>query len=335
MENKEGKVVNTPANFLPRILWGGIILVALVAFFALRILSVYVFDVFLAALIIICALEVENVLHKMNRPTHTVAVALYPILCFAIVAIAANTALNAGIAILLMILALVTLGVLIFAVTLIFAKYGKAAKKRDGFEGSLLVYSFTKTINTMFVCLWPTLFFSFAFMINHYNLLSSSTYIAAFCNPEMGVDFGLLGLVFLFATTMFADTCAMLTGRFLGGPKISLTKLGPGKSWTGLVGGILGACIAGLLVFLVFNAFYGYNTLFSSLHYDIWTFLAGGLMAGVFNMAGDVFSSFFKRRAVVKDFSQLIPGHGGVMDRCNGLLVNSVFVFVFFIILFG
>lgn len=335
MENKEGKVTNTPANFLPRIIWGAVILVVLVGFFAMRLLSTYVFDVLLAGLIIISALEVENVLHKMNRPTHTVAVALYPILCFAMVAISANTGLHSGIALLFMILAMIVLAVIIFAFPLIFVKYGRKAKERDNFEGSLLYYAFSKMVNTLFVCLWPTLFFCFTFMLNHYNLLSASSYIEAFCNPEMGVDFGLLALVFLFATTMTADTCAMLSGRFIGGPKISLTKLGPGKSWTGLVGGIVGATLMGMIVYFIFNAFYGYSTLFNSLHYGVWTFLLGGFFAGVFNMAGDIFSSFFKRKAVIKDFSQLIPGHGGIMDRCNGLLMNSVFVFVFFIILFG
>ncbi len=335
MEEKEEKVKNTPANFVPRIVWGAIILVVLVGFFALRILSTYVFDVLLAGLIIVSALEVENVLHKMNRPTHTVAVAFYPILCFIMVVISANADMSAWVALLLMIVSMIVLGLIIFAWPLIFVKYGKVSKERDGFEGSILQYAFSKMLNTLFVCLWPTLFFSFTFMLNHYDLLSNSSYIEAFCTSEMGVDFGLLALVFLFATTMASDTCAMLSGRFIGGPKISLTKLGPGKSWTGLVGGIVGATLMGMIIYFIFNAFYGYSALFSSLHYSVWTFILGGFFAGIFNMAGDIFSSFFKRRAVVKDFSQLIPGHGGVMDRCNGLLVNSVFVFVFFIILFG
>lgn len=330
MENKDGKVTNTPANFIPRIVWGAIILVVLVGFFALRILSTYVFDVLLAGLIIISALEVENVLHKMNKPTHTVAVAFYPILCFIMVAISANTSLHAGIAILLMIVSMIALGVVIFAFPLIFVKYGRKSKERDNFEGSLLTYSFSKMLNTLFVCLWPTLFFSFTFMLNHYDLLSTATYF-----ESMGVDLGLFALVFLFATTMASDTCAMLSGRFIGGPKISLTKLGPGKSWVGLAGGIIGATLMGMIIYFIFNAFYAYGDVFNSLRFSVWTFLLGGFFAGVFNMAGDVFSSFFKRRAVVKDFSQLIPGHGGIMDRCNGLLVNSVYVFVLFIILFG
>ncbi len=330
MEKKENEVLNTPAKFVPRIIWGAVILVVLVAFFALRLLSDYVFDVLLAGLIIISALEVENVLHKMDRPTHTVAVAFYPILCFTMVAVCANSDLHAGIAILLSFVSLIVLGVIIFAYPLIFVRYGRKAKERDGYEGSLLSYAFHKMINTLFVCIWPTFLFSFTFMLNHYNLLSTATYF-----DKNGIDLGLMALVFLFATTMASDTCAMLSGRFIGGPKISLTKLGPGKSWVGLAGGIIGATVMGMIVYFIFNAFYSYGNLFNALNLSAWAFVLGGFFAGAFNMAGDIFSSYFKRRAVIKDFSQLIPGHGGVMDRCNGLLFNSVFVFVFFIILFG
>lgn len=335
MEKKSEKPINTPANFVPRIIWGAVILVVIVAFFALRILSAYIFDVLIAGLMVVCALEVENALHKMNRPTNTVAVCLYPMLCFASAILVSNAGYNVVHCLLAMILLLIALGVFVFALPLIFTKMGKRAREKDEFSGSLVYYAFMRMVNTLFVCLWPTFLFSFAFLINHYDQMSLSNIVGAFATPEMGVDFGLFGLIFLFATTMFADTCAMLSGRFIGGPKISLAKLGPGKSWTGLVGGIVGACIAGMIVYFIFNAFYGYNVLFSSTGLSVGTFILGGLFCGIFNMSGDIFSSFFKRKAVIKDFSQLIPGHGGIMDRCNGLVFNAVFVFIFLIILFG
>ena len=332
-ESKQKQVTNTPANFLPRIIWGTVIVLIVLAFFGLRILSEYVFDFLIAALMVLCALEVENLLHKMDRPTHSVAVAMYPILSFMCIAITANTSLNYYHFILLNLAILVVMAVVFFAIPLIFHKYGVNSKARDGYNGSLLYYSFSKSMNTMFVCLWPTFLMSFAFIVNHFNALSISGVGEYYGNS--GADLGLLGLVLLFATTMFADTFAMLSGRFIGGPKISITKLGPGKSWTGLIGGIAGACIASIIVYVIFNAFSIYNGLFASLNISIWTFMLGGVFCGIFNMAGDLFSSLFKRRAVVKDFSQLIPGHGGIMDRYNGMLVNAVFVFMFLIILFG
>ena len=332
MENK--KIANTPAKWWPRIISGAIILIVLVGCFFLRELNNYVFDLLIGALMIFCAYEVENLLHKMDRPTWTTPVGLYPILCFLLIAICANSALNFYYFVLFCLAILVVMFVILFATPMIFSKWGNKLRVGDGFQGSLAYYSFSKAMNTIFVCLWPTFLFSFAFIINHFGQMSISETAAAF--QSRGVDFGLMGLVLLFVTSMCADTFAMLTGRLIKGPKISMEKLGPGKTWTGLIGGIIGAIIGSIVVFAIFNAFAPYNMLFNSSGIDvnIWTFFIGGIFCGIFNMAGDLFSSYFKRRAVVKDFSQLIPGHGGVMDRCNGLLVNAVFVFIFFVILF-
>ncbi len=331
MENNN-KVANTPAKWWPRIISGAIILVVLVGFFFLRELSVYTFDLLIAVIMMFCAFEVDNLLHKMDRPTWATVVGLYPILSFASIIVTVNTSLNFYHFIIINLALLVILFVVMFALPLMFQKWGTMYKVEEGFGGSLVYYSYSKAVNTIFVCLWPTFLLSFAFAINHFGQISFSNVAETFEN--MGADFGLMGLVLLFVTTMFADTFAMLFGRFLKGPKISITKLGPGKSWTGLIGGIIGAIIAGLILFYIFNAFSAYNQLFATLDISVWTFILGGFFCGIFNMGGDLFSSLFKRRAVVKDYSQIIPGHGGVMDRYNGLILNSVFVFIFFIILF-
>ncbi len=332
MENK--KVASTPAKWWPRIISGAIMLVVLVGCFFLRELNTYVFDLLIGAMMIFCAYEVENLLHKMDRPTWTTPVGLFPILSFMLVAVCANTGLNFYHFVLFSLAIMVIMFVVLFATPLIFHKWGSKCKVRDGFAGSQTYYAFSKSMNTIFVCLWPSFLLSFAFIINHFGEMSISE--TAHYYAESGVDFGLLGLVLLFVTSMFADTFAMLTGRLLKGPKISLEKLGPGKSWTGLIGGIIGAVVGSLIVFAIFNSIGAYNMLFNSsgININIWTFFVGGIFCGIFNMAGDLFSSLFKRRAVVKDFSQIIPGHGGLMDRCNGLLVNALFVFIFFIILF-
>lgn len=330
MENN--KAINTPAKWWPRIISGAIILVVLVGCFFLRELSEYIFDLAIGAIMVICAYEVENLLHKMDRPTWTVPVGFYPILTFMMIVIATNCGLNFYHFILLNLAILVIMFIVLFAIPLIFGKWGNKCKVRDGHSGSLIYYSFSKAMNTMFVCLWPTFFLSFAFILNHFGYMSISD-VADYYSSS-GVDFGLLALVLLFVTSMFADVFAMLTGRFIKGPKINLEKLGPGKSWNGLIGGIIGATVGSLIVFAIFNSIALYNQLFSALNISVWAFFIGGLFCGIFNMLGDLFSSLFKRRAVVKDFSQIIPGHGGVMDRCNGLLVNAVFVFIFFIILF-
>ncbi len=323
-------VANTPANFGPRILWGAVILLVIGAFFALRILSNYAFDLFIAGIMVLSALEIENLLHKMDKPTYSVAVGLYPMLTFASIMLVVICQLNFFHFVIFNLVVLLAMTIILFALPIIFHKFGLNSKTRDGYTGSMIGYASSKAFNTMFVCIWPTFFLSFLFALNHFGDLSVSGVASAF-----SVDLGWLALAMIFATSMLADTCAMLAGRFIGGPKINIEKLGPGKSWVGFAGGLLGGMIAGILVFVVFNAFAGFNSLFNALNCSIWTFLLGGLFCGLFNMGGDIFSSYFKRRAVVKDFSNLIPGHGGIMDRCNGILVNAICVFVFLIIVFG
>ena len=87
MENKN---INTPANMGKRTLSSLIILVVLLAFFLLRQISettVFLFDIFIGFLMIIGTFEVENLLRKMDRPTYTIGLGLFPVLCFVLLII--------------------------------------------------------------------------------------------------------------------------------------------------------------------------------------------------------------------------------------------------------
>ena len=102
------------------------------------------------------------------------------------------------------------------------------------------------------------------------------------------------------------DTGAYFSGRAIGGPKIA-PSISPSKTWAGLGGGMLAAA-----VFLTAFAIYGGQ-------YRGW-FPLGGAALAVVAQAGDFFESWMKRRAGVKDSGKLIPGHGGLYDRLDGLL---------------
>jgi len=115
------------------------------------------------------------------------------------------------------------------------------------------------------------------------------------------------------------DVGAYFMGRGLGGPKIA-PRISPSKTWAGLAGGILGASIVYLIV--------GYNWadayFVSNKGTFGWESVAGALMLGTFvavlAQAGDFFESWMKRRAKMKDSGHLIPGHGGVLDRVDGMI---------------
>lgn len=121
---------------------------------------------------------------------------------------------------------------------------------------------------------------------------------------------GLLAVLQIVSAVIATDVGAYFAGRTLGGPKIA-PKISPSKTWAGLIGGMIAA---GLV-------FVGWAMYVQALH--PWTFAVNGAVAAVIAQAGDFFESWMKRRAGVKDSGRLIPGHGGLFDRLDGLLAVS------------
>ncbi len=120
-------------------------------------------------------------------------------------------------------------------------------------------------------------------------------------------DIGLLAMIFVFAVVWATDILAYFTGRTIGGPKLA-PRISPGKTWSGAIGGTVSGVVAGVLVYMSHFSLDG----------AIIPLLA--LVLSVFSQIGDLFESYIKRRFGVKDSSKLIPGHGGVMDRVDGLV---------------
>ena len=102
------------------------------------------------------------------------------------------------------------------------------------------------------------------------------------------------------------DMGAYFIGRLIGGPKLA-PSISPGKTVSGAVGGLVSALLIAWLI--------GHYLSFLDM-----PVIMIGLLCGVLSQAGDLFESAFKRRMKIKDSSQLIPGHGGVLDRFDGYL---------------
>lgn len=120
-------------------------------------------------------------------------------------------------------------------------------------------------------------------------------------------DIGLVAMIFIFAVVWATDILAYFTGRAIGGPKLA-PRISPGKTWSGAIGGAVSGVIAGVAVFL------------SHFSLDDARIPLLALALSVAGQIGDLFESYIKRRFGVKDSSRLIPGHGGVMDRVDGLV---------------
>lgn len=117
-------------------------------------------------------------------------------------------------------------------------------------------------------------------------------------------EYGLVFVIWLVGVVIISDTVGYFAGRILGGPKF-WPKLSPKKTWSGTIAGWVGAALLGLVLFL-------------SGHGDAALIWVSPLVCLAGQM-GDIAESWLKRRAGVKDSSNLIPGHGGFMDRFDAV----------------
>lgn len=124
------------------------------------------------------------------------------------------------------------------------------------------------------------------------------------------VQFGMKAVVWCMVIVWSADVMAYFFGRIIGGPKL-VPRISPKKTWAGMVGAIVGAVLASVL--------FSYFT-----QLGFWPL--AGVAAGfaVLEQGGDIFESAFKRHFGVKDSGNSIPGHGGVLDRIDGLIAVVV-----------
>ncbi|MFN7264300.1 MAG: phosphatidate cytidylyltransferase [Phenylobacterium sp.] len=124
-------------------------------------------------------------------------------------------------------------------------------------------------------------------------------------------------ILMTFAVAWAADIAAYAVGNLAGGPKL-WPRFSPNKTWSGFLGGLAGAVLAAvaLAALPVFKL-------------NPWAAALAGLCGGLAGMAGDLWESMLKRRFGVKDASDLIPGHGGLLDRVDGLMFVVVILSAF------
>ncbi|MGJ8532483.1 MAG: phosphatidate cytidylyltransferase [Alphaproteobacteria bacterium] len=148
---------------------------------------------------------------------------------------------------------------------------------------------------------WLGAGFAYAFLLGAALLLIRN-------DPE----FGMAAIALIVAVVWATDIFAYVVGRTFGGPKL-WPAVSPGKTWSGAIGGLC----AGVLASVAFIGLLDNVSLFR--------LIVMGLLLSIASQCGDLFESWIKRRFKVKDSSHLIPGHGGVMDRVDGLVFAVIF----------
>ncbi len=161
---------------------------------------------------------------------------------------------------------------------------------------------------TVFILIYPLGIFATLVLINH-------------------SDFGLLGIFLALLIPIMTDTMAYFVGITFKGKKLC-PNISPKKTISGAIGGVLGGIIGAMLVFVLFDAtglFVNFNNvgllkLTDSLGASAGIYAAVGLVGGVLSELGDLGASWIKRKANIKDFGKIFPGHGGIMDRLDSII---------------
>ena len=151
-------------------------------------------------------------------------------------------------------------------------------------------------------------------------------------------DKGSIIIFYIFAVSALTDTFAFFGGKIIGGRK--LCKISPNKTISGAISGLVGGILGSILVYVLLHSA-GFMSFFDPTFYQlssgleemimmtsIWYFILLGLASSVVNQVGDLFASSIKREANLKDFGYILPGHGGILDRIDGLMFVSVLVLI-------
>ncbi|GAA0078049.1 phosphatidate cytidylyltransferase [Clostridium sp. CTA-5] len=164
-----------------------------------------------------------------------------------------------------------------------------------------LKYTFIDVSLTLLGFIYAGILFSFVYLVN----------------TKPNGEF-LVWLIFI--GSWMTDTSAYYAGRFFGKNKLC-PKVSPKKTIEGSIGGLLGSILfCGIFGFIVNN----YQFIMPLYHY-----LIIGALCGVFSQFGDLVASSIKRYVGIKDYSNLIPGHGGILDRFDSILFSATVLFYY------
>ena len=130
-------------------------------------------------------------------------------------------------------------------------------------------------------------------------------------------------LVLSFAVSPAADVMAYFVGSMLKGKKLC-PNISPNKTVSGAIGGLFGGVIAAILVCIVLHP--QSEHIFSQYWQELLAYGVVGLLGALLTELGDLVESLIKRKLDIKDMGRLLPGHGGVMDRIDGLLFSAPLV---------
>lgn len=262
------------------------------------LLSIYVhaifFDIFVLMVALAGGLEICRAIDKKFTPVVDIFVVLYTIfgyLAFFFIEKYADTGL--GIAGFFGVL------VVLSAVCYLYCGCSKTKTSRNA----------TSTVLCM---IYPATILSYMLSLNYFA-------------PSFRVS----AILLVFIVSCLTDTLAYLVGSTLKGPKLC-PKISPKKTVSGAIGGLVGGIGGAMIVYaLAYNGVLHASLFTGGTIATVVHFIMLGLLGSVFDQVGDLVASHIKRKCGIKDYGSFMPGHGGVLDRVDGMMFVGVITYIY------
>ena len=300
---------------MKRVISGTIYVIALLAFFVLKI---YVHDLFFDVLIYAFALlgthELVRAYKEKGKITWTQGAILY---AFAALTIPACAVCEHFFGCGLQVVASCFVVLLVIVFSLLVFDYEETSLESIGM--------------TLFSAVYPTVFLTMLSLGNH------------FVAPEaMGVFDSRLFILLVFTIAPCADTMAFIFGCTMKNkvPQKLAPEISPHKTVIGAIGGLVGGMIGACALYFIYNSLpWGTGNApwgtFENIQIWLPIYLLLGLLGAAATTFGDLVESAIKRKMDMKDMGNLLPGHGGILDRIDGTLFSAVVIYAAFILIYA
>lgn len=292
---------------LVRTITGAFILLFTALFIFLKKFSDLFFDAFVLVVMFACIYETIKAYKIAGKHVDYLIYILPPIFC-AINNLEPDIFQAIGFEI------LVVFGYILYLLTSEIISY--AFKRKQGVkedEATINMNIFDRTKVSLMILAYPVSLLSILFSLNHIGKVTS-----------------FIGIILSFAVAMMTDTFAYLFGRLFGKRKF-IPEVSPKKTVAGMIGGFVGGIVASLVTLLIFVKLpYFSQTVLDLQSTYILVFSVIGILGAWADQLGDLVASALKRKVGIKDYAHIFPGHGGFMDRVDGLMFTETLIFILF-----
>ncbi len=266
----------------------------------------YIFDIFILLLTFVASFEMCLLLEARNKTVNRILVCFYGVFNYVVLLIFKNIVSYYYVL-------LIQLGLLFiyFIATLLVEILAEKKSLKANFYNSL---------NSLIAYIYPTFLFTSFLFINHIDEFAGVNHMSVML------------ILLVIATTFLTDTFAFVFGSLIKGPKLA-PKISPNKTISGAVSGLVGGVAGAMLVFAIFYNIPQTQIIITSFSLSWWKFLIIGLIGSIFGQIGDLLESKIKRVANVKDSGNLFPGHGGMLDRIDSMILVVTFMTITSLIL--